>query len=562
VDRTVTTVLSLVTNTLPLRSAILLQEAAGRARIAAWHAPDMTAEEIREAATHATTSYAYLTGAVFAKGGTIGSAIGERAVKAESKTKRRDFIIIPLVVDHQPIFGVLQLETLTHLNEADLAFATALAHQLAVAVDRYNVRRKEVVARAYAEAAERRMRFLAEASRLFAASLDYVSTWETVAQLAVGTIADLCILDSAGDEPFSRATLSPDLAGLITENEAAAAFAKIVSGVLRTGRSVLYPESSQRQTKESLQSDELEVTGESATLFKSYICVPLRSHQRSVGAITLVATRSGDDYTPEDLVLLEDLARRTALAFQNAQLYAAALGAIQVRDDVIAIVAHDLKAPLTVISGFVNVFLKTGASEERITCDRRHLTAIQRSAKTMNRLIESVLDTSRIEASHLPVDRQPCPVAPLVATALELLESTAAGKGLELKSEVSSDIAPVFADRDRIIQVFSNLIGNAIKFSERGGTITVRAEQLEKEVRFSIQDTGRGIPENELPKIFDRYWQAPVIQRRGTGLGLFIVRGIVKDHGGKVWAHSHAGVGSTFFFTLPLAHFNKGHTRE
>jgi len=274
----------------------------------------------------------------------------------------------------------------------------------------------------------------------------------------------------------------------------------------------------------------------------------------------MVSTRSNDVYTPEDVLLLDDLGRRAAVAFQNAQLYAKALVAIGSRDDVISIVAHDLMNPLNVIIGYMNIILRTEALEDRITADRRQIETVQRRAEEMKRLIEDLLDTTRIEASHLRMRRQPCPAAALVGTALELMESAAAGKGLQLKSELSGDIAPVFADYDRIIQVFSNLIGNALKFTQHGGTITVRAEQLEKEVRFSIEDTGRGIPDNQLPKIFDRFWQAPVTERKGTGLGLFIVKGIVEDHGGRVWVDSHIGVGSTFFFTLPLARLNKAQT--
>jgi signal transduction histidine kinase len=128
----------------------------------------------------------------------------------------------------------------------------------------------------------------------------------------------------------------------------------------------------------------------------------------------------------------------------------------------------------------------------------------------------------------------------------------AISKGLQLKSELPTDLYAVFVDRHRILQVFANLIGNAIKFTPSGGTITVRAEQFEEDIQFSVEDTGPGIPKEEIPHLFDRFWQARKTARLGTGLGLFIVKGIVEGHGGRIWVESELGVGSRFHFTLPM----------
>jgi len=262
--------------------------------------------------------------------------------------------------------------------------------------------------------------------------------------------------------------------------------------------------------------------------------------------------RSDDLYTATDLILLEDLARRTVGAFENAQLYTHALQAIRSRDEVLNVVSHDLRDPLATILGFSNLFLRQAELKENIICNRQHVEAIQRSAKQMNRLIGDLLDTASIEARHLNVERQACPVDPLISEAMELAQTLASSKALQLKSEIPPDIPPLLVDRRRILQVFANLIGNAIKFTPAGGTITVRAIQIEDKVQCSVEDTGAGISEEELPHIFDRFWQSPATAHMGTGLGLFIVKGIVEVHGGRIWVSSTVGQGSRFIFTLPL----------
>jgi signal transduction histidine kinase len=548
IERTISAVLGLVTNTLPLRSAILIEEVEGRARIFAWHLEDTTALEVQTARTHAKTAYSYLTGAVSIRDR---ATVEESAFMTQSKTKKQNFIVIPLVVDHGTVFGVLQVQAAVTFNEADLAFANALANQLATALDRYHARLKEVAARMEAEAAERRMRFLADASRLLAASLDRVSTLEAVGQLAVNHIADLCIIESAA-EPFHRVILSPQLREQMTEKEAAEAFAAVASTMIRTGRSALYPETAvDFKGDQRLESNEPRVLKESANLFKSYMCVPLQTKERTIGAMTLAWARSGDSYTWDDLLLLRDLASRAVVTIENSRIYTEALNAIRSRDHILSIVAHDLRSPLTVISGWVNLCLSK-PSQDGIISNRKQLEAIQRSTQRMIRLIEDLLDTTRIETEHLFIQQRLCPIPSLVEEALESVQSQADSKDLQVKNEIPSGIAPVLADHDRIIQVFTNLIGNAIKFTPPGGRITLRAEQLEKEVRFSVEDTGPGIPEDQTPHIFDRFWQASQTTQSGVGVGLFIVKGIVEEHGGKVWVNSQPGAGSTFFFTLPL----------
>jgi PAS domain S-box-containing protein len=227
--------------------------------------------------------------------------------------------------------------------------------------------------------------------------------------------------------------------------------------------------------------------------------------------------------------------------------------AILAREELLAMVSHDLKNPLGAIlltTALLRRMELGGQEGERV---RGNVEKIQRAAERMNSLIRDILDLARIEAGHFLIE--PAPHAPLALMdeALELLQPLATQKGLRLERQVRGEsLGPVRCDRERVLQVFSNLLGNAIKFTPEGGSVLVSAEPGEGSVRFSVKDTGPGIPAEQLPHLFDRYWQARDKARMGTGLGLFIARGIVAAHGGHIWVDSTVGVGSTFSFTLPV----------
>jgi signal transduction histidine kinase len=171
----------------------------------------------------------------------------------------------------------------------------------------------------------------------------------------------------------------------------------------------------------------------------------------------------------------------------------------------------------------------------------------------MNRIIQDLLDTASIEAGKLSLERRPLDVTTFVENMIDTMRPLTATTSLHLKSELPHNLPAIFADSGRLQQVFANLLSNAIKFTPAGGTITVRAVAAEDVVQFSVADTGSGIPQEDIPHLFDRFWQAPRTARHGTGLGLSIVRGIVLTHGGRLWVDSQVGAGSTFSFTLPAA---------
>ena len=247
---------------------------------------------------------------------------------------------------------------------------------------------------------------------------------------------------------------------------------------------------------------------------------------------------------------LEDKAHaleRTAASERAARSEAEA--AIATRDELLAIVSHDLRNPLGAI--VASAALLQGTTIDGTEGERVHKWAqtILRSTDRMKRLIADLLDLAQIQAGKLTVERTPQDVEGLIGDCVEMLRPLAATK--DLKGAAGAGLQ-VRCDRERVLQILSNLVGNAIKFTPEGGSIFIEAQATGHEVRFSVRDTGQGISEEELPRIFDRFWQVQRKNRAGIGLGLSIAKGLVEAHGGRLWVESKLGVGTTFFFTLPL----------
>ena len=235
--------------------------------------------------------------------------------------------------------------------------------------------------------------------------------------------------------------------------------------------------------------------------------------------------------------------RRLALALEKAER------AVRAREDVVAIVSHDLRNPVSTIAMAAAV-LELDISEQ---AKAEQIGVIKRAAAGMNRLIVDLLDVSAIEGGRFVVEPEPIPVAPLLKEVCRMMSAQAGQKGQRLECGVQNELPAVLGDRDRLSQVLSNLIGNAIKFVPSGGRIVVAAQPLEKEVAVTVHDTGPGIPDDDLDRIFDRFWHTRRRRGGGAGLGLAIAKGIVEAHGGRIWVESQLGEGTRFNFTLPLA---------
>jgi PAS domain S-box-containing protein len=227
--------------------------------------------------------------------------------------------------------------------------------------------------------------------------------------------------------------------------------------------------------------------------------------------------------------------------------------AILSRDDLLATVSHDLRGLLAPITMAVEVLRIVGIAD-----GAKQLGAIERSATRMEQLIRDLLDMASIESGHLSVDPAPVVAGELVDEAIESIRAQAAAKHIELDLELAMAHLLLHCDRGRVLQVFANILGNAVKFTPARGKISVRGGPDGRFVKFAIADTGPGIAAAELPFIFDRFWQAKATARAGTGLGLAICKGILQQHGGSIWAESELGVGTTFLFTLPIARPDDG----
>lgn len=284
--------------------------------------------------------------------------------------------------------------------------------------------------------------------------------------------------------------------------------------------------------------------------------VPL-AHNGQVIGVAEAGSRVASDFSAEDKLLLNILATRaTAMIEQHRlrefaeQRAADAQRATKARDEVLAIVSHDLRNPLASI---VAAAALLGQDAEDAAGVRRRSAVIQRSAARMTSLLGDLLDVSRIEAGGLALEQAPHAVDALVAEAMEHQRALADERGVRLRAELPEALPRVACDRDRVLRVFANLLGNALKFTPAGGDIAVRAAVDGAALRVSVTDTGPGIAPEHLPHLFDRYWQARSDNHGGAGLGLAIVKGLVEAHGGRLWVESAPGAGSTFYFTLPLA---------
>lgn len=252
-----------------------------------------------------------------------------------------------------------------------------------------------------------------------------------------------------------------------------------------------------------------------------------------------------------DLFAANDL-RRSALENDLARQVRREQEAVRARDDLVAVVSHDLRNPMTVISMLCGMMQKAFSSDGPHT-SRRISTAIdtmQQAAGRMNMLLEDLLDTSKIDAGRYTITPQKLDVSQMFEEAQALLAPLALDKDISISFAADPDLR-VHADPERLFQVLSNLVGNAIKFTPRLGTVDVHATSVGGDIVFSVRDSGEGIPKENLPHVFDRYWTVKEGNPTGSGLGLYITQGIVEAHGGRIFAESEPGQGSEFRFTVP-----------
>jgi signal transduction histidine kinase len=242
---------------------------------------------------------------------------------------------------------------------------------------------------------------------------------------------------------------------------------------------------------------------------------------------------------------------RERLLDQERSAHAEAVEAVRARDHVLSIVSHDLRNPLGTITMSASLLLDLVPDVEERRAERRQLEIIARAAANMNRMIQDLLDATRIEAGRLTIDRAPTDAKTVLDETMALQRPLADAAGIALECRLAEELPLMCADAQRVGQILGNLVGNALKFTTRGGTITISAEAADRAVLWRVSDTGKGIPADQLPHLFDRFWQSRRGDRRGLGLGLSIVDGLVKAHGGRIDVASETGKGTTVGFTIP-----------
>jgi PAS domain S-box-containing protein len=398
---------------------------------------------------------------------------------------------------------------------------------------------------------ETRQAFFVEVSEILSSTLDYEQTLANIAELAVRDLADFCVVDTVGEQGEVRrlkvAARDPARAwvsGVLENLDIAPPRRYFTEAAVKSMRTIVVEHYSPRRSEELAQND-AHLAALRALDARSAIIVPLVAHGQPVGAIAFISSSPTRVYGKADVPMLEELARRAALSIENARLYRVAQRAIRSRDDVLAIVAHDLRNPLNAI-GLQAEMLATSAVEGQ----RARIEGIERSAARMNRLVEDLLDVARLEEDRLRLDCAAVSVRELLGDSVRAHEALAASASIELVIEAAPERSEIWADRDRVLQILENLIGNAVRFTPSGGCITVGAEARDTSVLFWVADTGSGIEPEHQPHVFDRFWQARG-GRHGAGLGLPIVKGLVEAHGGQIWLDSTPGRGSTFWFTIP-----------
>jgi PAS domain S-box-containing protein len=418
-----------------------------------------------------------------------------------------------------------------------------------------------------------RREFLARAGEALVSSLEYEAILATVARFAVPTIADWCAVDLL--EPGAEASRQVAVAHI---DEDKVRFARElgeryppdphattgVPEVIRSGRSELYPEIPTELIERAARDEEHRRLLHALQL-ESAMVVPLSVRGRTFGAISFIYAESGRRYTPEDLSFAEDFARRAAMAIENTlvlkdaeaarareqALRSEAELANRAKDEFLATVSHELRTPLTSVLGWVTVLRRRNPPPDM----ERGLITIERNARLQAKLIDDVLDISRIISGKLVLNIERIDLNEIVRASIETVMPTADLKGVGVTVELPAEPLRLFGDAARLQQVLWNLLANAVKFTSKGGKVTVEAGQVDSEVWVSVRDTGEGIRRSHLPALFERFRQADSSTTRrhgGLGLGLAIVRQLVVAHGGTVHADSAGeGKGATFTIRLP-----------
>ncbi len=406
---------------------------------------------------------------------------------------------------------------------------------------------------------EKAQQLLAEVgSALAEGGLHLEKTIQKLAEVSVKGLGDYCILNIAcannecdilkivANDPTNNQKCD-DLSNLIKSGAFSHLIVKseeslIIENVTDYQRSLLAGNEAELQVLHNLN-------------LVSLMSVPLIAKRKYIGTLVIISATPNRRYHELDLRLAEAVALRAALSIENSHLYNESQKAITSREEILAIVSHDLKSPLTTIK-LIGETLQLLDSPDKKTCDS-FAKKIDKSVKQMQVLIGDLLDFAKIQSGSFSVSKQTENLLDALRETTESVQAQAEANHQTLVMDFAADLPKITIDLPRIVQVISNLLSNAIKFTPASGTIKISAAVLKSDILVSVSDTGPGIAPENLTKIFDRFWQVDSAKHKGSGLGLSIAKGIIQAHGGKIWAESELQKGTTFYFTLPIVHAEK-----
>lgn len=403
---------------------------------------------------------------------------------------------------------------------------------------------------------ENQQTFLSGIGKELSATVNFQERMQRICDVVVPKLSDLCIVVTREENLFlMHAQKGADLSKQQMMADAAsvllAAVGKHSLDVMMSTKQTVFIEQVESEVLNDPSVDERLKSFFKISEVTGYVAVPMLISDRFMGALVFAMNSSRRVFTRDDLAFLEMVASRCAVSIENARLYSQAEQAVLARERILSIVSHDLQNPLTSIDLSAQMLLRESVTPKQI---RDLAMNLRRSSAVMLRLISDLLDFGRIQAGTFPVEKAANSVLTIVDAALETLKLRAQEKGIHLSSVLEPNIQNISCDKDRIIQVLWNLLGNAIKFTSEGGKVELRvAKESERSVRFTVTDSGPGICPRDLPQVFKRFWQATKTAALGSGLGLAIAKGIVESHGGKIWVESELGHGARFHFTIPIA---------
>lgn len=431
---------------------------------------------------------------------------------------------------------------------------------------------EQIRARQKIQAAERRARFLGEASALLGASLELTATLSSLARLALPDLADFCIVDVADDNRrITRAAIAHvDAAKEELLRELHRRYPttwdspQSVARVFRTGQPELLPGTNQEEIAAQIQD------AAAATLMRqlgarSFMAVPMLARGRTIGVLSFGLTQPGRSYTSDDLLLAQDLAERAAHAVDNVRLYNEAQQAIRIRDDFLSIASHELRTPLTPIQLHLQSLSRDTREEQKDKLDlvkmRQKLDTIGRQVQRLKSLVYSLLDVSLLSGQTLKLEIERVDLSELVSKVIERFRPEAEQTTTPLEVEVPASLVGEW-DRFRVDQIMTNLVSNALKFG-KGNPVTVSATSDGKSARIQVRDSGIGIAPEDQERIFQRFERVvPTRHFGGFGLGLWIVRQMVEALGGTISVESEPGRGTLFTVELPLQASRRSPSKE